>query len=82
MTDITFESLRGEALEAGDEAVLAAWRVSEGEHVRMGQPLAQVRVLGEAIDVMAPHAGLVEEIVVASGERFKPGHTLARLVVF
>lgn len=82
MTDIVLDPLRSEAIEAGDAAVLAAWQVSEGEHVRTGQTLAQVRVLGESVDVCAPHAGLIEEIFVPAGERFAPRHALARLVAF
>jgi pyruvate/2-oxoglutarate dehydrogenase complex dihydrolipoamide acyltransferase (E2) component len=82
MTDIVLDPLRSEAIEAGDAAVLAAWRVSEGDHVQMGQTLAQVRILGEAIDVPAPHAGLIEQILVPAGERLVPGHVLARLIAF
>jgi pyruvate dehydrogenase E2 component (dihydrolipoamide acetyltransferase) len=82
MTDIVFDALLGEAIEAGDHALLAAWHVSEGDHVRMGQPLAQVRVLGESIEITAPHAGMVEEIVIPAGEQFAAGETLARLVEF
>jgi biotin carboxyl carrier protein len=63
-------------------AVLTAWRVSEGDHVQMGQTLAQVRILGEAIDVPAPHAGLIELILVPAGECLVPGHVLARLIAF
>lgn len=82
MTDIVLDPLRSEAIEAGDAAVLAGWRVSEGDHVQMGQTLAQVRILGEVIDISAPHAGLVEQILVPAGERLAPGHVLARLIVF
>lgn len=82
MTDIVLDPLRSEAIEAGDRALLAAWRVSEGDHVHMGQVLAQVRVLGEDVDVPAPHAGVIEEILLPAGERFLPGHALARLVAF
>lgn len=80
MTDITFDPLRSEAVEAGDRALLVAWCVSEGEHVRAGQTLALVRVLGEEIALPAPHAGTVEEILLPAGERFRAGHALARLV--
>ena len=82
MTDIVLDPLLSEAIEAGDHALLAAWRVSEGDHVRMGQSLAQVQVVGETIDIYAPHAGIVEEILVPAGERFSAGRTVARLVEF
>lgn len=82
MTDVVLDPLLSEAIEAGDHALLAGWCVSEGDHVRMGQALAQVRILGESIDIPAPHAGMVEEILVPAGERIAPGKTLARLVEF
>lgn len=82
MTDIVLDPLLSEAIEAGDHALLAGWRVSEGDHVRMGQTLAQVQIVGQAIDICAPHAGIVEEILVPTGARFASGHTIARLVEF
>lgn len=82
MTSIVLDPLRGEAIEAGSRALLAAWRVSEGDHVRAGQILAQVLVAGETVDVLAPHAGIVEEIAVPAGERFNRGHVLATMVAF
>ena len=82
MSYIVLDPLRTEGIEAGDQAVLSAWRVSEGDHVKMGQAVATVRVLGGDIDVPAPHAGLIEEILVPAGERFAAGHPLARLVAF
>jgi pyruvate dehydrogenase E2 component (dihydrolipoamide acetyltransferase) len=82
MTDILLDPLRSEAIEAGDRALLSAWRVSEGDHVHAGQILAQVLVLGESVDVFAPHAGIVEEILVPAGDRIPHGHPLARVVTF
>jgi pyruvate dehydrogenase E2 component (dihydrolipoamide acetyltransferase) len=82
MTNIVLDALLSEAIEAGDQALLAGWRVSEGDHVRMGQALAHVRVLGQGIDIAAPHAGMVEEIVVPAGEQVAPGQIIARLVEF
>lgn len=82
MTAIVFDPLRSEAIEAGDGALLSAWRVSEGDHVQAGQVLARLLVLGESVDVPAPHAGIVEEILVPVGEPVRPGHTLATMVGF
>lgn len=47
-----------------------------------GQVLAQVRILGDLIDLPAPHAGVLEEILVSAAEHVPAGHALARLVVF
>ena len=45
-----------------------------------GQTLARARLVQQLVDVPAPHAGIVEQILVALGERFAPGTVLARLV--
>lgn len=49
-----------ESMEAGDQARLERWVVSEGEHVNAGQLLAQARLLHQTLDITAPHAGVVE----------------------
>lgn len=82
MTDIVLDPLRWESLEAGDAATVVAWLASEGDHVHMGQPLAHVAVVGEQVAIEAPHAGVLEQVLVPAGERFGPGHVLARLVAF
>lgn len=82
MTDIILDPLRWESLEAGDSAIVAAWLASEGDHVEPGQPLAQVVLVGERLDVPALHAGVLEQILVPAGERFAPRDVLGRLVVF
>jgi len=46
---------------------------------RYGQVLAQASLLQELVDVPSPHAGVLEEIVVAAGEKFAPGTVLARV---
>jgi pyruvate dehydrogenase E2 component (dihydrolipoamide acetyltransferase) len=82
MVDVKLDPRRWESVEAGDEALLENWRVSEGDHVAAGQVLAQALLVHENIDVVAPHAGVVEQIAVAAGEHFAPGYILARLVSF
>ena len=69
-----------ESMEAGDQARLERWVVSEGEHVNAGQLLAQARLLHQTLDITAPHAGVVEQIVVGNGEPIGHGAVLARLV--
>ena len=82
MADVILDPQRWESVEAGDGARLGSWLVAEGDRVRAGQVLARALLVHQAVDVEAPHAGVVEEIVVAAGERFGPGHVLARLVTF
>jgi len=41
-----------------------------------------VLLVGESVEVQAPHAGVLEEIAVSAGEQFCCGHVLGRLVPF
>jgi biotin carboxyl carrier protein len=82
MFDVRLDPLRWESVKAGDEALLENWLVDEGDHVDAGQVLARATLVHENIDVEAPHAGIVEQIAVAAGERFAPGYILARLIDF
>lgn len=80
MSEIRLDALGCEAAEAGMGAVLAHWCVGEGERVRAGQPMALLRVQGQTRELAAPHAGVVEQLLVATGERVEPGQAFARLV--
>lgn len=82
MVDIVVDPQRWESLEAGDTAMIDQWLVSDGEHVAANQLLARALLVHERVDVTAPHAGCIEEILVPAGESFGPGHVLARLVAF
>ena len=68
-----------EAVEAGAEACVEQWLAAEGDHVHAGQVLGRARLLHALVDIPTPHAGVLEEIVVAAGERFAPGAVLARV---
>ncbi len=80
MADVILDPERWESVEAGDNAVIDCWLVGEGEFVHAGQPLAQATLVRENITVAAPHSGVLEQIVVPSGERFGRGDVLARLI--
>ncbi len=82
MVELVLDPQRWECVEAGDEALVDSWLVSEGDHVTTGQLLGRALLVQERVDIMAPHAGCIEEILVPAGERFGPGHALARLVLF
>jgi biotin carboxyl carrier protein len=82
MVEIVVDPQRWESMEAGDTALIDQWLVSGGEHVAAGQVLARALLVHEQVDVVAPHAGIVEDILVAAGEPFGPGHVLARMVAF
>ncbi len=81
MVDVILESKRWALIHPGDEeALMQAWLVDEGDRVAAGQPLCKASLQQEDIEVAAPGDGVVEQIAVASGERFGPGYILARLV--
>ncbi|WP_439113979.1 lipoyl domain-containing protein [Hydrogenophaga sp.] len=69
-----------ESVEAGDQAWLHRWVVSEGEQVSAGQLLAQARLLHQTLDITAPHAGVMEQILVGQGEPIGHSAVLAYLV--
>jgi pyruvate/2-oxoglutarate dehydrogenase complex dihydrolipoamide acyltransferase (E2) component len=82
MTDVVLDPALWESVEAGAEAFVQAWLVSEGDQVHAGQTLARASLVHTLVDVPAAHAGVVEELVVPVGEKFAPGAVLARLVPF
>lgn len=69
-----------ESIEAGDQARLDHWVVSEGEHVNAGQLLAQARLLHQTLDITAPCAGVLEQILVGQGEPIGHDAVLAHVV--
>lgn len=80
MSNVILDPSLWESVEAGGEAWIEEWLVTEGDHVQAGQPLARANLLGAHVDVPAPNAGVLEQIVVDAGDRFAPGAVLARLV--
>lgn len=81
MTDIILDPGLCESLEAGPGAMLKQWLVAEGDHVRAGQTLAIADLVHRPMEIPAPHAGIVEEILVSAGEDFSRGALLGRLIV-
>ena len=69
-----------ESLEAGVDALLDEWLVAEGDYVHAGQTLGHAKLVHTRLDVPAPHAGVIEEIIVPAGQSFMRGAVLARLI--
>jgi pyruvate/2-oxoglutarate dehydrogenase complex dihydrolipoamide acyltransferase (E2) component len=82
MTDVILDPKRWESVEAGDHALLERWLVAEGDHVHAGQVLALAQLVHQRVEVTAPHAGVLEEIVVGGGQTFAVGTLLARVIDF
>jgi pyruvate/2-oxoglutarate dehydrogenase complex dihydrolipoamide acyltransferase (E2) component len=80
VNQVILDPLLHESLEAGVEAVLDEWLVAEGDCVHAGQTLAHAMLVHTRLDVPAPHAGVVEEIIVPAGQSFMRGAVLARLI--
>ncbi|KRB96884.1 hypothetical protein ASE11_15920 [Hydrogenophaga sp. Root209] len=80
MHDVTLDPHLWLTLEAGDQARLERWLVSEGDVVHAGELLAQARLVHQTVDIAAPHAGVIESILVAAGERIARGAVLAQIV--
>ena len=80
MSDVILDPERWESMEAGDDAWVERWLVAEGELVRSSQVLAKATLVHEDVDILAPHEGVLEQIVVVAGERFSRGAVLARVI--
>jgi pyruvate/2-oxoglutarate dehydrogenase complex dihydrolipoamide acyltransferase (E2) component len=67
--------------DAGDdtEALMEAWNVAVGDQVSAGQVLATAVIVKTTVELTAPSSGVVAEILVAAGDTFPRGATLARL---
>lgn len=79
MIEITLDDQAWQDVEAGVEALVDQWLVAEGDTVRAGQPLAKVVLVKASLDVVAPAAGRIEQIVVPAGATFARGKPIARL---
>ncbi len=62
-----------------EEAVVADWFAREGKRVEEGEVLCVVQVEKVDVDVPAPAAGVLAEILVAEDEAFARGEPLARI---
>ncbi|QHE76164.1 biotin/lipoyl-containing protein [Hydrogenophaga sp. PBL-H3] len=80
MHEVTLDPHLWLTLEAGDQARLERWLVSEGDVVHAGELLAQARLVHQTVDIAAPHSGVLESIQVAAGERLAHGAVLARII--
>ncbi|MDM7941367.1 MAG: lipoyl domain-containing protein [Hydrogenophaga sp.] len=80
MNDVMLDPHLWLTLEAGDQARLERWLVSEGDVVRAGELLAQARLVHQTVDIAAPHTGVLESILVPEGDLIARGAVLARVI--
>jgi pyruvate/2-oxoglutarate dehydrogenase complex dihydrolipoamide acyltransferase (E2) component len=77
--DIVLPQDAWQDVEAGTEALVEEWLVSEGDTVTAGQAVASVVVVKANHEVLAPAAGVIEKVLVAAEATFAPGQALATL---
>jgi len=74
--------LPGEAwagVEAGTEALLERWLVTQGAHVHQGQPIAEIVLVKTNMQVEAPSDGVLSRILVAQEATFGPDQALGEI---
>lgn len=73
--DITIPQL-GESIT---QAVLSSWLKNEGESVEEDDPVAELETDKVSVEVTAPAAGVLSEILAKPGETLAPGDLIARV---
>lgn len=79
MTDVTLPPAAWEGVDATVEALVDKWLVEPGATVRAGQTLANVVLVKSNLEIVAPHAGRVAQILVPAGATFARGRAIALL---
>jgi 2-oxoglutarate dehydrogenase E2 component (dihydrolipoamide succinyltransferase) len=74
-TDVTVPTL-GESIT---EATLGQWLKQPGETVKADEPIASLETDKVAVEVPAPVAGVIGELVVAEGDTVSVGAVIARI---
>jgi pyruvate/2-oxoglutarate dehydrogenase complex dihydrolipoamide acyltransferase (E2) component len=62
-----------------EEGIVANWFVREGTTIEEGETICEIQVEKVSVDVPAPVAGEVVELLVGEGAEFARGDALARI---
>lgn len=65
--------------QEGTEAKILHWYAQAGEHVTEGDPLVELETDKVTLEVPAPVAGVLREVLMQPGAEAKPGEILARI---
>ena len=65
--------------QEGTQAVVRAWLKSVGDRVEVNDPLVELETDKVAVEVPAPAAGILREIVLDSNAEALPGAVLGRI---
>jgi pyruvate dehydrogenase E2 component (dihydrolipoamide acetyltransferase) len=68
----------GEGLEEGE---VVSWRVAEGDHVELNQPLVEVNTAKALVEIPSPYAGTVVKLHAAEGDVVLVGKPLVTIEV-
>lgn len=79
MTEVTLDAQAWEGVEASVEALVDKWLVQPGDTVQAGQALANVVLVKSNLEVTAPSAGSIAQILVPAGSTFARGKPIATL---
>jgi pyruvate/2-oxoglutarate dehydrogenase complex dihydrolipoamide acyltransferase (E2) component len=79
MTDVALNEEAWQGVDASVEALVDKWLVKEGDAVRLGQPLANVVLVKSNLEIAAPAAGRLAQILVPAGGTFARGKPIAVL---
>lgn len=79
MTEVALPDELWQDVEPGTEALVDDWLVKPGDRVDAGQVLAKVVLVKTNLELTAPTAGIVEQILVPVEETFKRGQALLTL---
>ncbi len=79
MIDVDSAAVWPEDADDVDEGVVANWFVREGGQVDEDETLCEIQVEKVSVDVPAPAAGTLTEVLVDENEEFRRGDPLARI---
>jgi pyruvate/2-oxoglutarate dehydrogenase complex dihydrolipoamide acyltransferase (E2) component len=79
MTEVTLGTEAWKDIDPATEALLDKWLVAPGDTVRAGQALANVVLVKSKLDIVAPSAGRIAQVLVPAGGTFARGKPIAVL---
>ena len=74
---VTLASVWPDGADDVDEGVVANWFRNEGARVDAGDTLCEIQIEKVSIDVPAPVAGVLDEVVLGENDEFTRDDTLA-----
>lgn len=78
-SEITLNAEAWQGVDPATEALVDKWLVAPGDAVRAGQPLANVVLVKANLEVAAPVAGRLAQVLVPVGGTFARGRPIALL---